>query len=103
MLTDVSLFLRNVLLPVSHLVLLGWVLLLLNPPSNPALRCLVSFYTVVFACGTEQVGVGYRSGSWRGNLTTLMKRDSPPSDLGKREIQVLHPESTIHLEVSVHA
>lgn len=47
MLTDVSLFLRNVLLPVSHLVLLGWVLLLLNPPSNPALRCLVSFYTVV--------------------------------------------------------
>lgn len=47
MLTDVSLFLRNVLLPVSHLVLLGWVLLLLNPPLNPALGCLVFFYTVV--------------------------------------------------------
>lgn len=44
MLIDVSLFLRNVLfLLVSCLVLLRWVLLL-NPPSNPA---LVSFYTVV--------------------------------------------------------
>lgn len=43
MLTDTSLFLRNVLLPVSRLVLLRWVLLL-NAPSNPA---LVSFCTVV--------------------------------------------------------
>lgn len=42
----VSLFLRNVLLPVSHLVPLGWVLVF-NPSSNPALKCLVSFYTVI--------------------------------------------------------
>lgn len=60
MLTDVSLFLRNVLLPVSRLVLLRWVLLL-DPPSNPA---LVSFYTVVLPVEQSkwELDIGQESG-----------------------------------------